>query len=36
MNLKVEIMLQAEWAKCRPDQLKEESQKWSQKTDSKK
>ena len=27
MNLKVEIMLQAEWAKCRPDQLEDKSQK---------
>ena len=33
MNPNVEIMLQAEWAECRPDQLKERSQKWSQKID---
>ena len=34
MNLKVEKMLQAEWAKCRQNQLKEKSQKWSQKIKS--
>ena len=34
MNLKVEIMLEAEWAKCRQDQLKEKSQEWSQKIKS--
>ena len=34
MNLKVKIMLQAEWVKCRQDQLKEKSQKWCQKIKS--